>query len=216
MKKILVLFTAFLMVLSLSGVAGAFYVGYNQSPGYKLSAGDNAPASITVSFDIQLNRLYINDVVLQDSYGDEVELYDFTNSLNYIAGGIIQQPELINFIPDGQEVVEPLEISLFCSDDFDLKTEQVTVPLTAINDREVGYVVFPWAEVTIEGINNLNVDGRIDFEITATGGDFYFESLHMKGTIEDLTVPPAVPIPTAAWLFGTGMIAIIGIRRKFV
>jgi hypothetical protein len=49
--------------------------------------------------------------------------------------------------------------------------------------------------------------------LTGSGPMAYLESLR-NDTVQDLLIQP-VPIPAAAWLLGTGIVGLVGIRRKF-
>ena len=59
------------------------------------------------------------------------------------------------------------------------------------------------------GVQLLNNTGNITFTLTADIGDFKLLSTEFEYSAN------AVPIPAAAWLFGTGIFALVGIRRKF-
>jgi hypothetical protein len=50
--------------------------------------------------------------------------------------------------------------------------------------------------------------------LTGSGPMAYLESLR-NDTVQDLLIQPVVPIPAAVWLLGTGIIGLVGIRRKF-
>jgi hypothetical protein len=82
------------------------------------------------------------------------------------------------------------------------------------NVWETKLVGNPGEDITL---TRENGDKTLEWKVNAD----YFSSqfnwwaaTSTPGTIKDYTAPVATPIPNAAWLFGTGVIALIGLRRR--
>jgi hypothetical protein len=55
--------------------------------------------------------------------------------------------------------------------------------------------------------------GKLLVVLTATRGDFMFESATLMVTATDADVS-SVPSPAALWLFGSGLLGLIGVARR--
>lgn len=64
-------------------------------------------------------------------------------------------------------------------------------------------------EISVNLAKGLVNDGNLSIQITVTGGsvEIQYPSLILSTS--------AIPIPSAVWLLGSGLIGIVGIRRKF-
>jgi len=93
----------------------------------------------------------------------------------------------------------------FFSYDLWLEFAQLSSGTTLIDTWEVdtGTEVF-----TITSLTSLNDTGTLSMTLEAVFGDFYFD----QATLNAEAVS-AVPVPAAAWLFGSGLISLAGFAR---
>jgi len=80
--------------------------------------------------------------------------------------------------------------------------------------------------LTLTGSNQfilgLSTDGGVnwvtDSSVTSMGANAYTVTFNNIGSVlmVDVNDVPAVPVPAAIWLFGSGMLAVVGIARKRV
>jgi hypothetical protein len=73
-----------------------------------------------------------------------------------------------------------------------------------------GVAAFTWSGVYGEGYT-------LDYTATVPRGDpsnfgGVFYGLHLIGTVE--AAPPVVPVPAAVWLFGSGLLGLVGVARR--
>lgn len=64
--------------------------------------------------------------------------------------------------------------------------------------------------LTVTSLVSLSDLGTLDVTLTATQGDFYFDDATLNA-VEDHAV---VPVPAAAWLFGSGLLGLVGVARR--
>ncbi len=120
---------------------------------------------------------------------------------------------------------------------FDPETEFVTAAFVTLSLKDDGDLSKEWAQFkvgtktekwelakwevdrglkTISGDLSsifpfLNEDGTLDVTLKATDGDFWFNSAKLRVEAMDLV---ATPIPAAAWLLGSGLVGLAGVRRR--
>lgn len=79
------------------------------------------------------------------------------------------------------------------------------------------------ATLTLTGNSNfilgLNVGGSwlADSSVTAVGANSYTVAFSNGGTVLEVDVqivPAVVPVPAAAWLFGSGLLGLVGVARR--
>ncbi len=56
----------------------------------------------------------------------------------------------------------------------------------------------------------LNQDGTLEVTLEATTGDFIF----VDATLNAVEDHAAVPVPAAVWLFGSGLLGLVGVARR--
>ena len=212
MKRGSVFCLALMMVLCMNGFAGATLVKWNPSDKL-LSEFDywffDANDTLSITFN------FINSEV-------NWHHYDADGSSDLPSSGTVSltddngDPIILNFNPATQDISSAF-IKLFVWDDLfpdDMSGSdyQESATFTYYNNG-VAFDIDNFSSSPVEfqlngaGLADINNDGEITFNLGATAGDFIFGALKMDVNI--------VPIPTAAWLFGTGILALIGIRRKF-
>lgn len=192
MKKLFLAVAVPAMILWMSGLASAFSVTYTAPvmPGVALDEGE----TLQIGFDITNNEVFIDDVYDQDF-----------------------SPE-INFNYMTHEVVSPLTLTLTVLN-LTSSGGVDSVILQYKNDELLNKELPNWLtviSVNADGsLSDLNIDGRVDYIIIANTGDLSVGSFIMTGEIEPKT--PEVPIPAAVWMLGTGIFALISVRRiKFL
>ncbi len=72
----------------------------------------------------------------------------------------------------------------------------------------VWQVISGTATYELTSLASINADGTLNVTLTATKGDFYFDDATL--VIHDI---PAVPVPAAVWLFGSGLLGLVGVAR---
>jgi len=109
------------------------------------------------------------------------------------------------------ESITAATISLHLHDDKDghhgysLEYAQLTAGSTVFDTWEVdtGTEVF-----TLSSLTTLSNTGMLSMTLEAVSGDFYF-----KDSTLTATAVSAVPVPAAAWLFGSGLLSLAGFAR---
>lgn len=82
-----------------------------------------------------------------------------------------------------------------------------------------------WGTGFSNGVGNFVWNGvygsayTLDYHATVPQGDpsnfgGVQYSLHLVGTVSAATQPPAVPVPAAAWLLGSGLVGLVGVARR--
>jgi len=62
--------------------------------------------------------------------------------------------------------------------------------------------------ISLTALTTLSNTGLLSMELKAIAGDFYFDSAQL-----DAHDMPAVPVPAAVWLFGSGLLGLIGVAK---
>ncbi len=84
---------------------------------------------------------------------------------------------------------------------------------------DVGTNSFSWevdtgdVNFTLTSLMSLNASGTVAASLTATGGDFYFNTATLTAEGPG-TAPVPVPEPATMLLFGTGLFGLMGYSRK--
>lgn len=82
-----------------------------------------------------------------------------------------------------------------------------------------------WGTGFTNGVGNLVWNGvygstyTLDYHATVPTGDpsgfgGVQYALHLEGTVSAASQPPAVPVPAAAWLLGSGLVGLVGVARR--
>ncbi|MBU1056544.1 MAG: VPLPA-CTERM sorting domain-containing protein [Proteobacteria bacterium] len=81
-------------------------------------------------------------------------------------------------------------------------------------DSNVIYPLADWDLSAISAMSLPSVDN--DFEAETIGGGTVMGSVNLQRIVYGSGAPaPPVPIPGAIWLLGSGLVGLVGIRRKF-
>lgn len=116
------------------------------------------------------------------------------------------------FIP-GTQTITSASIDLELKDDpndpnaqqFRLEFAQLT---TGGTTSDVFQVVGGTTTLEVLSLVTLNLNGTLDVILTATQGDFLFIDATLNA---DHAV---VPVPAAIWLFGSGLLGLVGMARR--
>ena len=70
-----------------------------------------------------------------------------------------------------------------------------------------------WTSFSFSGVNGLDVSGGVTLQLGATTGGAAgsFANMYYDNIVIDVA---PVPVPAAVWLFGSGLIGLIGIARR--
>ena len=114
------------------------------------------------------------------------------------------------------------------NDGYNTSTESITSASIAVTlteagngsmdiaaELEVGDIQeYSWTVTTgtetfiLTSITSLSATGLLEMEIEADGGSFYFNEAELNANAVS-----AVPVPAAAWLFGSGLLGLAGFAR---
>jgi len=146
-----------------------------------------------------------DDVYFSDTWQTEIYTHDITQ--NNVSGG--------NFVV-GQDVVNSYDLSIGLYDDEDSDGSEwawINLPglwTDALVEIEIDYEDIELG-FSLQGLASLNTTGTLEVSITRLWGDFYLGSSTL--TAHGETGSP-VPIPGSVLLLGTGLIGLIGFRRR--
>lgn len=152
---------------------------------------DNDATGITLASPVSLFLEWQNDALV-DPVGESTVIFDpaFLNSMAFTLGGLT----ITNDPLYGDAPTAHFTDGLF--DGFEMNWYSASIGgVSGVN----------WSIFATTGIKSLDQTGSIFFEILDEGsvsGDWFEGSLN------------PVPVPGAIWLFGSGLIGLVGIRRK--
>jgi hypothetical protein len=116
------------------------------------------------------------------------------------------------FNPATQDVTSA-KVSLYFTDDssldwyeyakFDVGTNKVK---WEVDDGSKSFTID-----YLSSLSRLSDEGRLNGNLKATKGDFRFD----RAVLSVEAAPVATPIPAAAWLLGSGLVGLVGVRRRF-
>lgn len=75
-------------------------------------------------------------------------------------------------------------------------------------------IQYSYGQVTDETMTTYNIFGTFVMEEVGFTLDGYDPATNWGNVVNSTVVISAVPIPTAIWLFGSGLIGLVGIRRR--
>jgi len=80
------------------------------------------------------------------------------------------------------------------------------------SDNSLDYIVDQWTWVDLNGLGNVI---GLEFSVDSSDAGLYGINTPAYFAMDDLNGSPStVPVPAAVWLFGSGLIGLIGIRRR--
>lgn len=68
-----------------------------------------------------------------------------------------------------------------------------------------------WTSFSFSGITGPDVSGGVTLQLGATNGPGFPTTMFYDNIVIDVT---AVPVPAAVWLFGSGLVGLIGVARR--
>jgi hypothetical protein len=93
----------------------------------------------------------------------------------------------------------------------DIDTQGTTVKVTFVGGSTVSFAIETTGSsgdsAEFLGIFRNDMPGITMVELDATGTEYW--------GVDNIEYGPAVPIPGAVWLLGTGLLALVGLRRRF-
>ena len=221
MKNILTTLIAF-GILAFGSVANAATVSYFLDQSNELADGPRY-AEVTLSDDAVDGDIDIT-VTVNEAMFDIVGATNFgmqTFSFNYDITGLDGTASIDDIDPIAWLVTNTNgSVSEFGKFDFDLsgdgssRTTTLSFSITGVVDDTVdNYIVSnndnPYFASHIAGFN--------DTACITEEGEGLCNSAYFAGSSTDRGLePPAVPIPAAAWLFGSGLIGLVGVARRKV
>lgn len=173
-----------------NGMTGLGFLG----EGTKSQAKDISNSGLVVGSSTGIEGNYYHDAFIWDATNGMQQLAtwgDSTGSATYIASAVNDSGEVIGYRRKGG-ASNPKDVLLWTDTD------------TVWNMQDLIMDAEGW---TLTEAFDMNNDGWI------------IASAHLDGEPEDynhllLLKPQAVPVPAAAWLLGSGLLGLIGLRRK--
>ena len=179
---------------SLSGsvTIGSIQGSYNLGPGYR--EGSIYPSG--------------SDHMLFTYYGGEVEL-EYSGTLN--STGFNLNANLLSFNLSTDTIAHEIEARAFLSFTVDTEVNAIVTGNTAVfyDINPDGLSEYYWTE---------SFDGYLTgtHELALTPGTIYHASLSTgnSGFLNSVSLELVAPLPGAVWLFGSGLIGLIGLSRR--
>ena len=218
MKRFLVLFAILLFMTAWQGIAGAAIIDFDGLTAYQ-PISDDYGDDLLPNVDVEYNVATSLGVNLSTPPSTDLRMYtsgygDLDQAATHLGSVIGLVWDQITLTPDSGYSISLLsfDIAAWTSQYPDGRDEWVRII------DEDGDVL--WGSATLDQADRLFVtaDGHTTFTPNVTHDGLIrlqFNYQNSKTAVDNLEITQsAVPIPGAVWLLGSGLIGIVGVRRK--